>query len=65
MTEHAGIWLFWAFNMVLLVVGGALTVISFRTYLQHGELAYKLPAFAFAVITIGAFSESTYSLYDL
>lgn len=56
---------FWAFvlsNLIVLTLGGVLTLLSYRTYRRNDRRSLRLATVGFAAITAGALVEAVYQL---
>lgn len=56
---------FWAFilsNLIVLALGGVLTLLSYRTYRRNGRQSLRLATVGFAAITFGSLIEAFYQL---
>ncbi|MFC6613726.1 hypothetical protein ACFQAS_01920 [Halopenitus salinus] len=58
-------WSFIALKGLLLLAGGGLTVISYRTSRRNENASFRFATYAFLLFTAGVLLEGIYALYDL
>lgn len=61
-SEPAELWLFVFSNVLLLVAGGGLTVLSYRAYVRTRRRAFAAALGGFGTVTFGALVEAIYEL---
>lgn len=62
MSEPPELWAFLLSNALVLVLGGALTAISFLASRRSGQRSFRNAALGFGLITLGALVEAVYEL---
>lgn len=62
MNEPPELWVYVVSNVVLLLLGGLLTFLSYRAYRRLDRAPLRGAAIGFGVITIGAIAEAIYEL---
>ncbi len=62
MSEPPELWTFVASNVLVLALGGALTVLSYRAYRRLDRPPLRTAALGFGVITLGTLVEAVYEL---
>lgn len=58
-------WSFIALKALLLIAGGGMTIISYRTSQRNENSAFRCATYAFLLFTAGVLLEGIYALYDL
>ncbi|MFB6300430.1 MAG: hypothetical protein ABEH65_09235 [Halobacteriales archaeon] len=56
------LWTFILSNLIVLILGSILTILSYQTYRRNGRRPLRVATFGFAAITVGALIEAFYQL---
>lgn len=62
MSEPPELWAYLLSNLIVLVFGGAMTVLSLLAYRDSGNRSFRWASVGFGLITTGALAEGVYQL---